>query len=65
MPTDYNGWAAGSHAKTKPTVAIQLTELKKELGTSSSTHFSIPNGGCEHFFLHLKWKNWSDTGVSK
>jgi hypothetical protein len=59
MPTEYNGWAVGIHFKTKPTVAIQLTEL----GTSSSIHFSIPDGGCECFFLHLEWKNWSNTGV--
>jgi hypothetical protein len=37
----------------------ELAELGGAGGTSS-TRFSIPNGGCEHFFLHLEWKNWSD-----
>jgi hypothetical protein len=45
MPTYYNGWDAGSHAKTKPTVAIQLTELVKGAGNIQL-----------HLFFHFKWR---------
>jgi hypothetical protein len=43
----YNGWASGSHFNTKPTVAIQITELGEGVGP-----------GCIqlHPLFHFKWR---------